>query len=402
VDEVYGVDEVDRDVSTESTVSTGSNNAGWLVRKSRRSLVSLALAVAAVASLPSPARATRIRDLCDVVGVRPNQLRGYGLVVGLSGTGDSQRASMTPQAIIAMLQRLGVQVDGSRLRVRNVAAVMVTASLPPFARNGSRVDVTVASLGDATSLHGGLLLQTPLLGADNSVYAVAQGSLVVSGFSAGDSGGSQEIRNVPTAGRIPAGALVEREVSHELPQAGQLLLALRNPDFTTATRIAAAINQDLGAEVADAHDPGTVRVTVSPEWTSRTVALLARVEQIDVAPASQATVVINQRTGTVVVGEAVTLRECALAHGGLTIRIREEVSVSQPGPLATGGTTAVVSNTEVTAAEDAGQLVGVPSTTTVADLVQALNVLGVSPRDLVAIFQALHSAGALQARVEVQ
>ncbi len=360
--------------------------------------------ITALAALlvPATAGATRIRDLCDVVGVRPNQLRGYGLVVGLDGSGDSQRASMTPQAVIAMLQRLGVQVDASRLRVRNVAAVMVTATLPPFARNGSRIDVTVASLGDATSLHGGVLLQAPLLGADNQVYAVAQGPLVVSGYSAGGSGRSGEVRNVPTTARIPAGALIEREVDHELPQSGQLVLALRTPDFTTATRIAQAINEELGAAVAVAQDPGTVRLTVGSEWASRTVELMARVEQIDVTPASQATVVINQRTGTVVVGEAVTLRECALAHGGLTIRIRETVSVSQPGPLATGGTTAVVGNSQVSATEEPGRLVQVPATTTVADLVGALNALGVSPRDLVAIFQALHAAGALQARVEVQ
>jgi len=309
---------------------------------------------------------------------------------------------MTPQAIIAMLQRMGVQVDASRLRVRNVAAVMVTANLPPFSRNGSRLDVTVASLGDATSLHGGVLLQTPLLAANNTVYAVAQGSLVTSGFSAGGSGGDQEIRNVPTTARVPAGALIEREVENEMPQSGQLTLALRSPDFTTATRIAQAINSDLGAEVAVAQDPGTVRVSVGGEWTQRTVALMSRVEQIDVDPSGQATVVINQRTGTVVVGEAVTLRECALAHGGLTIRIREQVAVSQPGPLATGGTTAVVANTDISATEGAGQLVQVPASSTVADLVQALNALGVSPRDLLAIFQALHAAGALQARVEVQ
>lgn len=351
---------------------------------------------------PLQARATRIRDLCDVGGVRSNQLFGYGLVVGLSGTGDSQRASMTPQAVVAMLQRLGVQVDQSRLRVRNVAAVMVTANLPPFARNGSRLDVTVASMGDSSSLHGGVLLQTPLLGADNNVYAVAQGSLTVSGFSAGGSGGSQEVRNVPTTARIAGGALIEQELDHEMTQEGELRLALRTPDFTTASRIAQAINDDLGSDVARAADPGTVRLQIGEDWSSRAVELMARVEQINVTPSTQATVVVNQRTGTVVVGSEVTLSECALAHGGLSVRIREQISVSQPGAFSRSGDTAVVSNSDVEAVEDEGRVMQVPQTTTVADLVQALNALGVTPRDLVAIFQALHTAGALQARVEVQ
>jgi flagellar P-ring protein FlgI len=370
-------------------------------RRGTRIVVVVALSLAAWIAA-SPADATRIRDLCDVGGVRPNQLFGYGLVVGLTGTGDSQRAAMTPQAVVAMLQRLGVQVDATRLRVRNVAAVMVTADLPPFARNGSQIDVTVGSLGDATSLHGGILLQTPLLGADGAVYAVAQGPLIVSGVSASGSSGSQEVRDVPTTARLPGGALVEREIDHELPGEGQLQLALRRPDFTTASRVAAAINQDLGSQVARAIDPGTVRLTIGADWTSRTVELVARVEQIDVDPSGQATVVINQRTGTVAVGEDVTLRECALAHGGLSVRIREQPVVSQPGALSTVGQTAVVADSEVTVTEENGQVMRVQPTSTVADLVTALNALGVSPRDLVAIFQALHAAGALQARVEVQ
>lgn len=367
-----------------------------------RSVVAAFSALLMIGLAPKPAEATRIRDLCDVSGVRSNQLFGYGLVVGLSGTGDSQRASMTPQAVVAMLQRLGVQIDQSRLRVRNVAAVMVTANLPPFARNGSRIDVTVASMGDASSLHGGVLLQTPLLGADNNVYAVAQGPLTVSGFSASGSGGSQEIRNVPTTARVPGGALIERELDHEMTQEGELRLALRTPDFTTASRIAQAINQELGSDVARAADPGTVRLEINQDWASRAVELMARVEQINVTPSTQATVVINQRTGTVVVGSEVTISECALAHGGLSVRIREQVSVSQPGALSTTGQTAVVQNSEVEVEEAEGRLLQVPQTTTVADLVQALNALGVTPRDLVAIFQALHTAGALQARVEVQ
>lgn len=371
---------------------------GW-TRK--RVLIGFA-AMALVTLLASEAQATRIRDLCEVGGVRANQLRGYGLVVGLNGTGDSQRAAMTPQAVVAMLQRLGVQVDVSRMRVRNVAAVMVTAELPPFARNGSRIDVTVASLGDASSLHGGVLLQTPLLAADNNVYAVAQGPLVVSGFAAGGSGGSQEIRNVPTTARVPSGAMIERELGHEMTQEGELRLALRSPDFTTASRIATAINEELGGDVARPTDPGTVVLEISEDWQSRTVELMSRVEQINVNPSGQATVVINQRTGTVVVGADVTLSECALAHGGLSVRIREQVSVSQPGALSSSGETAVVSNTEVEAVEEEGRVMRLAQTSTVADLVQVLNSLGVNPRDLVAIFQALHQAGALQARVEVQ
>jgi flagellar P-ring protein precursor FlgI len=370
-------------------------------RKRTISLVAGMVALAVVA-IGAPAEATRIRDLCDVGGVRSNQLFGYGLVVGLNGTGDSQRATMTPQAVVAMLQRLGVQVDVGTLRVRNVAAVMVTADLRPFARTGSRLDVTVASVGDATSLHGGVLLQTPLLGADNSVYAVAQGPLVVSGFAAEGSSGTREIRNVPTTARIPGGGLIERELAHEMAQEGELQLALRMPDFTTATRIAAAINEDLGEALARASDPGTVRLTMNDDWQTRAVELLARVEQINVTPAGEARVVINQRTGTVVVGEDVTLRECALAHGGLSVRIEEELSVSQPEAFSSGGETAVVGNSDVSIRQAGGRLVPMNATSTVADLVQVLNTLGVAPLDLVAIFQALHASGALQARVEVQ
>lgn len=368
---------------------------------SSRSITALGLLVAALLA-PGSAQATRIRDLVDVVGVRQNQLVGYGLVVGLNGTGDSQRAEMTPQSIAAMLQRMGVQVDMEQLRVRNVAAVIVTATLPPFAHTGSRIDVTVSSIGDASSLLGGVLLQTPLLGADRNAYAVAQGPLVVSGMSASGSTGSREIRNVPTTARIPAGALVEREVPAELAQEGELTLALRSADFTTASRIAAAINGELGEGTATATDPGTVRVTIPADWHSRTVELLARVEQLDVTPETEATVVINERTGTVVVGQAVTLSACALAHGGLSIQVRESVGVSQPGPFSRSGETAVVPESEVSVAEEEGEMHLIPQASSVGDLVTALNALGVSPRDLVAIFQALHASGALQARLEVQ
>lgn len=367
----------------------------------RLSIVILWALLGAVLLAPAPAEATRIRDLCDVVGVRANQLVGYGLVVGLQGTGDSQRAEMTPQSIAAMLQRMGVQVDQSQLRVRNVAAVMITATLPPFAHNGSRIDITVASMGDASSLHGGVLLQTPLVGADRQTYAVAQGALVVSGASAQGSTGSSATQGVPTTARIPSGALIERELGNEMTQSGELVLALRSADFTTAARIADAINQSLSTEAANATDPGTVRVTIPESWNSRAVQLLAQIEQIDVTPAVSATVVINERTGTVVVGESVTLSPCALAHGGLSIQVGESFLASQPGAFATGGDTAVVPQSEVQIEEQPGQMHAIPQTTTVADLVQALNALGVSPRDLVAVFQALHSAGALQARLEV-
>lgn len=348
-----------------------------------------------------PADATRIKDVADFEGVRDNVLIGYGLVVGLSGTGDSLRnAVFTQESLVAMLERLGVSTRGNSLNTRNVAAVMVTATLPPFARQGSRIDVRVSALGDAKSLAGGSLLVTPLLGADGEVYAVAQGALAVSGFSAGGTG-DEVSRGVATAGRLPAGAIVEREVAFSLDALDQLRLALRNPDFTTARRIAVAINERLGDATARALDAGTVRIAVPAAFSDRKAYLLSEVEQLPVTPDQPARIVIDESAGIIVMGENVRISRVAVAQGNLTVRITETPSVSQPAPLSEGETVVVPrSRVEVDDASGRRMAVLEPGITLQA-LVDGLNALGVGPRDMIAILQAIKAAGALQAELEV-
>lgn len=370
------------------------------------SLFALAALCAVGLLFPRPASATRVLELCDIAGVRPNQVIGYGLVVGLNNTGDLGQARFTLQSTAAMLRRLGATVDPRTIRTRNAAAVMVTATLPSSANPGTRIDVNVSSLGNARSLLGGTLLQTPLYGADRQVYAVAQGPVLLGGFGAAGASGSSVTRNHLTAGRVPEGGIVERRVpGNGVPQNGPLTLSLRQPSFITAERIVSAIRGEFGDESAEATDSGTVRITVPDDFQDNRVGLLARIQVLDVEPEIRARVVIDERTGTIVMGGAVRIREVAIAQGGLTVRVTEAPAVSQPNALAEGNT-AVVPQTGVEAESEGGAANGpfrrVSDTATLEDVVQALNALGARPRDLIAIFEALRTAGALSAEIEVQ
>jgi flagellar P-ring protein FlgI len=360
------------------------------------------VAVALFAAGPAGAT-SRIKDIADIEGVRENQLIGYGLVVGLQGTGDTLRnAPFTKQSLAAMLERLGVNTrDDSSLNTKNVAAVMVTANLPPFGTQGGRIDVSVSAMGDAKSLAGGQLLATPLLGADQQVYALAQGPLSIGGFSASGDSGSSVTKGVPTAGRIASGALVEREIHFNLASQTQLRLALRNPDFTTAQRMAQAINGSLGADVAEATNPGAVTVTRPPGYPSDMMVLLSRIESLEVEPDTPARIVIDETSGIIVMGENVRVSTVAIAQGALTISVSETPAVSQPGPLAKGGQTVVVPQSTVTVDEGKGGLAMVKGGVPLRQLVDGLNKLGVSPRDMISILQALKTAGAIQAEIKV-
>ncbi|WP_376092468.1 flagellar basal body P-ring protein FlgI [Roseomonas sp. CCTCC AB2023176] len=342
----------------------------------------------------------RIKDIADFEGVRDNQLVGYGLVVGLPGTGDRLRSAIfTRQSLVGMLERLGVNTrDQERnLDTRNVAAVMVTANLPAFARPGSRIDVAISSLGDASNLTGGTLLVTALLGADGEIYAVAQGALATGAVSARGQA-SSVTRGVPTSGRIANGATVEREVPYELAGRDRVRLSLRNPDLTTARRIAAAINRVVGP-VATATDPRTVVLLTG----GRDVAgLLTDIEALRVEPDQAARVIIEEASGTIVMGAGVRVSQVAIAQGNLTIRVTETPQVSQPGPLS-NGQTAVVPRTNVEVDDQRERRLGIlPRSVTLEELVRGLNSLGVGPRDLITILQAIKAAGALQAELEVR
>jgi flagellar P-ring protein precursor FlgI len=360
------------------------------------------MAAGLLAALVAPAAAlSRIKDLADVEGVRENQLIGYGLVVGLAGTGDSlQSAPFTRQSLQAMLERLGVNTRGTDLRTANVAAVMVTANLPPFATQGTRIDVSVSALGDAKSLQGGTLLVTPLQGADGEVYVIAQGPVAIGGFSA--QGESATIsRGVATSGRIASGGVIEREVNYVLAARTSLRLALRNPDLTTARRVALAVNELLGTYVAEPTDPGTVRLTLPPKFNGNIVDLLTDIEQLLVEPDQPAKVVVDEGSGIIVMGSEVRVSTVAVAQGHLTVTVTETPQVSQPTPFSEGETT-TVPRTSIAVDEDVGSRMAiVRSGITLAELVDGLNALGIGPRDLIAILQAIKAAGALQAEIEV-
>ncbi|TCZ59921.1 flagellar basal body P-ring protein FlgI [Roseicella aquatilis] len=350
---------------------------------------------------PAAAQPVRIKDISDVEGVRDNQLVGYGLVVGLAGTGDRLRTAIfTRQTLIGMLERLGVNTrdNETRLETKNVAAVMVTANLPAFSRPGSRIDIAVSALGDATNLQGGTLLVTPLLGADGEVYAVAQGAVATGAIAARGAAASVQ-RGVPTSARIASGAIVERELPYALAGRNILRLALRNPDLTTARRIAAAVNRATGSSLATATDPRTVALDLNGRDP---VATLAGIEQLRVEPDQVARVVIEEASGTIVMGANVRVSTVAIAQGNLTIRITETPQVSQPGPLS-GGQTAVVPRTNVEVDDQAERRMGLlAGGVTLQELVRGLNALGVGPRDLISILQAVKAAGALQAEMELR
>lgn len=347
------------------------------------------------------AAASRIKDIADIEGVRENQLIGYGLVVGLQGTGDSlNNAPFTKQSLQAMLERLGVNTRGIDMRTANVAAVMVTANLPPFATQGIRIDLTVSALGDAKSLQGGTLLVTPLLGADGEVYAIGQGPVAIAGFSAqGDA--ASVTRGVPTSGRIANGALVERELKFQLASMSSIRLSLRNPDLTTARRIALAINDLIGRPVAEPTDPATVRLHMPRDFDGNIVDLLTDIEQLLVEPDLPAKVVIDEQSGIIVMGRDVRVSTVAVAQGNLTVMISETPQVSQPAPLS-NGQTVIVPRSDVAVEEDKGKKLALVSEgVTLQELVDGLNALGIGPRDMISILQAVKAAGALQAEIEV-
>jgi flagellar P-ring protein precursor FlgI len=372
--------------------------AATLLNTFCRSLLALGLVLA-----PLPASAfSRIKDLADIEGVRNNILIGYGLVVGLDGTGDALRNSpFTQQALQTMLERLGVNTRGENINTKNVAAVMVTANLPPFSAQGSHIDVTVSAMGDATSLQGGTLLATPLLAADGAVYALAQGPVAVGGFAAQGAAASVS-RGVATSGRIANGATIEREVAFDLGKAKSLRLSLRNPDLTTAQRMAQAINRYLGATAAEASDPATVRLTRPANFSGDIVALLTQVEQLRVEPDLPAKVVIDEQSGVIVMGADVRISTVAIAQGNLTIRVNETPQVSQPNPFAAQGATVAVPRTDIEVDEETGKrLVVLQDGVSLEVLVNGLNALGIGPRDMISILQAIKAAGALQAEIQV-
>jgi flagellar P-ring protein precursor FlgI len=366
-----------------------------------RTLTAAALVAACVLALVAPAGAmSRIKDLANFEGVRQNQLIGYGLVVGLNGTGDTlNNIPFTKQSIQAMLERMGVNIRGALIRTGNVAAVMVTANLPPFATQGTRIDVTVSSLGDAKSLQGGTLLVTPLLGADGNVYAVGQGSLAVAGFNA-QGEAAKVTRGVPTVGRISNGALIEREIEFALNRLNTVRLALRNADFTTAKRIAAAVNDFMGAPIAEPLDNATVQLTLPKKAPANMIALLTEIEQLQIEPDLPAKVLIDERSGVIVIGRDVRVSTVAVAQGNLTVTIAETPQVSQPAPFSRGRTV-VVPRTKVGVQEDGKKLAIVNEGVSLQQLVDALNALGVGVLDMIAILQAMKANGAIQADIEV-
>ncbi|WP_239113192.1 flagellar basal body P-ring protein FlgI [Shimia biformata] len=348
------------------------------------------------------ANPVRIKDLVEVDGVRGNDLIGYGLVVGLNGTGDGLRnAPFTEEIMANILERLGINVTGEQLRPKNVAAVFVTAALPPFSRAGSRIDVTVSAIGDAKSLLGGTLVMTPLNAADGQIYAVAQGTIIAGGVAVeGES--SAVSKGVPTAGVIPAGARVEREVEFEFSSLSSLRLALREPDFTTAGRIEQAINRSFGRRVALMLDSGTVQLDITATGIGSPAHALGRIENIGVQPERRARVVVDQRSGTIVMGSDVRISRVAVSQGGLTLRIQETPIVVQPNPF-TDGESVVVPRTNASIEEDAGiGLAEVPPGTSLSEVIAGLNALGVAPRDMIDILKSIKAAGALHAEFVVR
>ncbi len=360
----------------------------------------IALAVLLVLLAATPLWSAKLKDIASFGGVRPNQLIGYGLVVGLNKTGDGNSMRATTVSIVNMLQSMGITIEQRDIKSGNCAAVMVTATLPAFARQGMRLDVTVSSIGDAKSLQGGTLVMCPLRGPDGKVYAVAQGPMSIGGFSAGGGGGASVTRNYPTVGSIPSGALVEREVLFEFNDLNEVTVALDVDDFSTAVDVAAKVNEVLQGDYARALDSRTVNVKVPAAFAGNVAYLLARIEGIDVSPQTTAHVVVNERTGTVVMGADVRISPVAIAHGNLHVMVTANPVVSQPAPMS-GGQTVVTRQTNVTVEEGQANLFSLPAQSSIGDLVAALNAIGVTPRDLVAILQAIKAAGALQAQLDI-
>jgi flagellar P-ring protein precursor FlgI len=368
----------------------------------RAALVAATVLASAAVWWPAPAQAARIKEVASVQGVRMNQLVGYGLVVGLDGTGDqTTSAPFATQSLLALLQQMGVTVPpGTNMQLKNLATVLVTAQLPAFAQPGQQIDVVVSSLANAKSLRGGTLIATPLKGADGQIYALAQGNLVIAGAGASAAGSKVQINHL-SAGRIPEGATVERAVATPLAQGDAIQLDLNTSDFATAREVVRAINGRMGAGTADALDGRAVRVRM-PESTDARVTFMAEIENLEVKQSIPAArVVINARTGSIVMNQAVTLAACAVAHGNLSVTISSTPSVSQPAPFSKGGQTVVTEKADITISQQAGSLIQMGPSAKLADVVKALNSLGATPQDLLAILQAMKSAGALTAELEV-
>ena len=369
--------------------------------------------------VPSAGHSARIKDISSIKGIRQNQLLGYGLIIGLNGTGDKGGTQFTIQGLVNMLEHMGVHVDPGEVKVKNVAAVVVSAKLPPFGRVGKKIDVILSSIGDAKSLQGGTLLLTPLKGVDGKVYALAQGPVSIGGYSAGGAAGGGVTKNHPTVGKISGGANIEKEIPLSIMSKNEMTIMLNNPDFNTADRAAKAINLRIGENVAEAIDPGTLKFSIPEKFQNNVVNLIAQVGEIQVEPDSIAKVIVNEKTGTVVVGENVRIQKVAVAHGNLSINIKENKNVSQPQPfapsgagvapqqmqdgtvVAPGGSTVVTSESQVAVAEENSRLLLIPKGRTIGELVNALNAIGVTPRDLITILQAIKAAGALQGELEI-
>ena len=345
-----------------------------------------------------PAHAVRLKDIASFSGVRDNQLVGYGLVVGLGGTGDKKDSTFTMRSMVNMLEKMGVQVDPRQMKPKNVAAVMVTAKMPVSAKPGTQLDITVSSLGDATSLLGGVLIQTPLKGVDGNVYALGQGSLTVGGFTiTGEQARAQ--KNITTVGRIPGGAIVERGIPFEFNSQDTLSLTMHAPDFSTTNQVVLRINGALGGNFASAPDVGTIKLQVPSDFRGNIVPLMASLENIEITPDGAAKVVVDEKTGTIILGRDVRISRVAVAHGSLQVTVQENLDVSQPGPFS-GGSTVVTPSTDITASEERRQL-NIMEGATLQELVDGLNSVGATPRDLISILRAMSSAGALHAQLEV-
>ena len=364
----------------------------------------LALFVACM-SFAAPARAEKLRDLVIVGGARDNQLIGYGIVTGLAGTGDNVQVPLAQQSLASLMNRLGIKVDMTQVQLKNVAAVIVTATLPPFAKNGTHIDITVTSTGNARSIVGGTLLQTLLKGADQNVYAVAQGNIIVGGYTASGHSGSSQSNGIATAGRIPEGALVERELKVNLINDGKLKLELRLPSFAMAQAIVDGVNKKLGGTPASAEDSGAVFIKVPTVYDGKPVELVALLEELEVTAPRSGKVVINEKTGTIVASGDVRVKPAAIMNGGLTIVIKEAPIVSQPLPGLMGGgagTTKVVPRTDIEVKEHPREMVYMQGAATLSDVASTLSALGLTPREMTSVLQALRTAGALEAEVEVQ
>jgi len=344
--------------------------------------------------------ATRIKDISYIKGVKTNDLLGYGIVVGLDGTGDDDKAIFTVKSLASMLQKMGVKIDEGSLKVKNVAAVIVTAKLPPFSKIGSNIDVEVSSIGNAKSLNGGVLIMTPLKGLDGNVYGIAQGNISITGYSIKGKSGSQAIKNYPTVGRVPNGATIEKEIENTILKKEFVEIVLNNPDFTTSYRVSKTINEQLGDVYAESVDSNLIKLKIPEFYKDNVIKLIALIENLQVKVDTNAKIVINERTGTIIIGDNVTISSVAIAHGNINIIIEEKNEISQPLPFTMGQTT----NTQTTTikiTEDKANFSLLQDKVTLKDLIQALNSLGVSPKDLIAIIQAIKEAGALQADLEI-